>query len=69
MPEASLKVYFLRCSREATRRMMGLDGGAMCAVAQDVLKARAFGGDFDALLAWWRTHRNDPVDHHAPESY
>ena len=62
MPEASLKAFFIRCSREATRRMISLDEGAMCAVAQDVLKARSFGGKFDALLAWWRNHRDDLVD-------
>jgi hypothetical protein len=62
MPDASLKAFFIGCSREAARSMLSLDEGAMCAVAQDVLKARSFGGNFDALLAWWRAHRDDPVD-------
>jgi hypothetical protein len=62
MPDASLKAFFISCSREAARSMLSLDEGAACAVAQDVLKARSFGSNFDALLAWWRAHRDDPVD-------
>ena len=62
MPEGHLKLLFLRCSREASRRMLSLDEGALCSAAQDVLKKRSFGGDFNALLSWWRLHRDDPMD-------
>ncbi len=62
LSDAQLKAYFLRCSRDATRRMLGLNEGALCSAAQDALKKSSFAGNFDALLAWWRVHRDDPVD-------
>ena len=61
LSEAQLKAYFLQCSHEATERMLALDEGALCSAAQDALKNRSFAGDFGALLAWWRVHRDDPV--------
>jgi len=60
LSDAQLKEYFLRCSRDATERLLALDEGALCSAAQDALKNRSFGGDFGALLAWWRVHRDDP---------
>lgn len=57
--EEQLKRFFLLCSREAAQRMLTLEEGAVCSSAQDALKARSFGGDFSALLAWWRIHRDD----------
>lgn len=57
--EEQLKRFFLLCSREAAQRMLTLEEGAACSSAQDALKARSFGGDFNALLAWWRIHRDD----------
>ncbi len=62
LSDAQLKALFLRCSREATQRLLGLAEGALCSSAGDVLKERIFGGDFNALLAWWRTRRDDPTD-------
>lgn len=62
LPEHRLKALFLRCSRDATQRLLGLDEGALCSMAQDTLKKRTFGGSFEALLEWWRVHRDDPDD-------
>ena len=59
--DAQLKEYFLLCSRDASERLLALDEGALCSAAQDALKNRSFAGDFGALLAWWRVHRDDPV--------
>lgn len=60
--DADLKAYFLRCSGEAAQRMLGFSEGAQCSSAQDALKARVFGGDFNALLAWWRSRREQPAE-------
>jgi len=61
--EADLKALYLLCARVSSRRMLAFDEAAHCSIAADVLKARSFAGDFDALLAWWRLHRNDrPTD-------
>lgn len=60
LSELQLKAVVLRCSRESSERLMGFGEAVPCIVAWDALKARSFGGDFNALLAWWRTHRDDP---------
>jgi len=57
--EADLKTLYLRCARESSRRLLGFDEAALCSTAGEALKARSFGGDFNALLAWWRLHRDD----------
>jgi hypothetical protein len=57
--EADLKTLYLLCARVSSRRILAFDEAAHCSIAADVLKARSFAGDFDALLAWWRLHRDD----------
>jgi hypothetical protein len=61
MAEQNLKDLFLRCSRESSQRRLDSGDAARCSIASEVLKQRSFGGDFDALLAWWRIHRDDPI--------
>lgn len=50
-----LKKSFLACDRSARDGL--LDGGeaAACSMVYEELKERVFGGDFQALLAWWKT--------------
>jgi hypothetical protein len=59
MPEADLEAYFLRCSRSSSQRMMGFDEAVPCAMSWDALLPRRFGGQVQALLDWWRVHRDD----------
>lgn len=56
-PEA-LEREFWRCDHAATQGM--LDGGAamQCSVATEAFKQRRFGGDFGAMLAWWRANKD-----------
>ncbi|WP_280154835.1 hypothetical protein [Piscinibacter sp. XHJ-5] len=49
----------LRCARDSSQRLLLHDEAFQCSIAADVLKARSFGGDFEAMLAWWRRHRDD----------
>ncbi len=58
MPEARLKATFLRCDQESSQRVLDLGEAVPCAMAWDTLLKREFGGDVDALLAWWRAHRD-----------
>lgn len=60
--EADLKALYLRCVRESSRRLLGFDEATLCSIVSEALKARSFGGDFNALLAWWRLHRDDHHD-------
>jgi hypothetical protein len=57
-----LKAVYLRCARDSSQRLLGFDEAARCSIAGEVLKTRVFGGDFNALLAWWLKHRDDRID-------
>ena len=57
--DGPLRAMFLQCARDSSERMLGLDEAVPCAMAWDALLKRGFNGDIDALLAWWRAHRND----------
>ena len=58
LPESDLKVLYLSCSRESSQRLLDPGEAAFCSTAGEALKRRSFGGDFDALLAWWRAQRD-----------
>lgn len=62
MSERDLEHLFLRCSRESSQRLMGFDEAAVCSTGFEALKKRKFDGDFNALLAWWRLHRDQGPD-------
>jgi hypothetical protein len=63
--EAELKSIVLECDRVSRQQVLGFSDAAACSTAWEALKVRAFAGESEALLAWWREHRS-PVD--APES-
>lgn len=60
LPEHCLKRVFRYCAAIAGETM--LDGGsaARCSVAYEALLRRSFRGDFHALMAWWRSDRDQP---------
>ena len=59
LPDTTLKTMYLSCARVSSQRLLSLDEAIRCSTAADVLKRRSFGGDFDAMLAWWRRHRDE----------
>jgi hypothetical protein len=59
LPETALKMMYLSCARVSSQRLLSLDEATRCSTAADVLKRRSFGGDFNAMLAWWRRHRDE----------
>jgi len=58
-----LERAFWLCEHAATTGAVDASTGALCDVVTDELKAKKFGGDFGALLAWW--HENKAVQHRA----
>lgn len=52
-----LERAFWACDHAASTH--GVDGqtGMACGNATEQLKQRRFGGDFEAMLAWWREHK------------
>ncbi len=59
LPETALKTMYLSCARASSERLLSLDEAVRCSTAADLLKERSFGGDFNAMLAWWRRHRGE----------
>ena len=55
-----LKALYLACVRESSERRLSTEEAAHCANAADVLKVRAFGGDFDAMIGWLRLNKPRP---------
>ena len=54
---SALERSFWACDYTATHR--GVDSGtaATCSSLSKALKQRKFRGDFNAMLAWWRQHK------------
>jgi hypothetical protein len=55
--EPELKALYLSCCDESERRILDFEEAVRCSIAAEALKRRSFGGDFGALLAWWRLQR------------
>ena len=49
-----LKRGYLACHQASMRRMLDMGETMQCSVIYEALKQRAFGGDFERLLAWTR---------------
>lgn len=50
----TLESAFWACDHAATRRPLDSGDAVACSVATEELKRVRFGGDFDAMLAWWQ---------------
>lgn len=59
LPERDLERLFLRCDRESSQRLLDFDEAALCSTGFEALKKRKFGGNFDAMLTWWRLRRDE----------
>lgn len=57
MPEPCLKTMYLYCSAASERVVLGQHAMIVCSLGHEALLKTVFGGDLDALLAWWRAHR------------
>lgn len=62
LPERDLKAFYLRCSRTAMQGSIGSNDIALCSIGYEILLKRAFGGDFFALLAWWRSQPKEDAE-------
>lgn len=52
-----LKAIFLACDRLSAAAVLPPHQVRSCSTAAEELKLRAFEGDFERLLAWWRAQR------------
>ncbi len=61
-----LEAEYLDCEREAGDGMLGIDLATHCSIVYEAFKARAFDGDFERLLAWWRQRQVVAAEPDAP---
>lgn len=52
-----LKTIYLDCDRRASVAMLDFGDAANCSMTHEELKQRGFGGDWNRMLAWWKSER------------
>lgn len=57
MSLAEIERGFWVCDHAATNDRIDGSAAITCGSLTEVLKQRKFGGDFNAMLAWWRQHK------------
>jgi hypothetical protein len=57
LPDTCLKTMVVKCSDTASEQMLDPGSAAACSMSYEALLKRGFGGDFQAMLAWWRSQR------------
>jgi hypothetical protein len=59
LPHACLQAIFTDCSTAASHTMLDFGSAAVCSLGYEAWLKQRFGGNFRALLAWWRAQRSD----------
>jgi hypothetical protein len=63
---ADLESAFWLCDYIGTTQSVDSGAGVACSVITEELKNKNFGGDFDAMVAWWREKK--PAEHQRLEA-
>jgi hypothetical protein len=53
--EQCLKRMLVTCNAAASRELLDAGQAFSCSIGYEALLRRGFGGDFQAMLAWWRS--------------
>ncbi|HEX7889601.1 MAG TPA: hypothetical protein VF522_09605 [Ramlibacter sp.] len=61
LPPACLYEIFLACSAAANESLLDFGTAAVCSFGYEALLSQGFGGNFRALMAWWRTQQGHPT--------
>ncbi len=57
VPPACLRALVRTCNEAAAEAFLDAGSAAVCSIRYEALLRHGFGGDFSALLAWWRQGR------------
>jgi hypothetical protein len=57
--ERCLKRLVVECNAAASREILDPGSAFACSLGYEALLKRGFGGDFQAMLGWWRTRAED----------
>lgn len=52
--EPCLKQLMVECNAAANKQLLDPGSAFSCSIGYEALLKRGFGGDFQAMLAWWR---------------
>jgi hypothetical protein len=55
LPETCLKTMVVECSTVASQQMLDAASAASCSMSYEALLKRSFNGNFQEMLAWWRS--------------
>jgi O-glycosyl hydrolase len=55
----ALERGFWRCDHATAHGALDSGSAMRCSLIYEALKERRFGGDFTAMLAWWREHKGE----------
>jgi len=61
LPNACLQQIVRACSQASSHAMLDFGTAAVCSFGYEALLAQQFGGDFPALLAWWRAQGQEDL--------
>lgn len=59
MPRPCLEGIFRECTAASSRGLLDLGAAAVCSFGYEALLRQGFGGNFHALMAWWRSEKQD----------
>ena len=57
LPHSCLRAIFTACSEASRGGLLDFGTAAACSLGYEALLSQAFGGNFHALLAWWRDRK------------
>ena len=57
LPRACLHEIFTACSTAASETLLDFGSAAVCSFGYEALLSQGFGGNFRALMAWWRAQQ------------
>lgn len=60
--ENDLRSLALWCARASNAGLLGFGEIIFCSTTWEFLKEHYFGRDSDALLRWYQSHRDDPIE-------
>ena len=57
MPQQCLREMFRQCTDAARASLLDLGSAAACSMGYEALLRKHFGGNFQALMAWWQSEQ------------
>jgi hypothetical protein len=63
LPQQCLEGIFRECTAASSQGFLDLGAAAVCSFGYEALLRQGFGGNFHALMAWWRSEKQASLRH------